>query len=384
MDAFFASIEQACNPRLKGKPLIVGGREDRRRTVVCAASYEAKRMGIDSGMSCKEAFKICPYAEFITADSAKYLYVSNRIYEMLKDYSPQVEQGSVDEFYLDITGEDKRFGSYEALAGQIKARIQRSFCITGSIGISLNRLMSKIAAKLNKPDGLFLLKEEDISEILTRLPVEKIPGIGRQLTKRLNDISIYCFSDLEKKTKEFLFKTFGKIGLWMYGVTHPGDDEQDISWYFQKKQIPKSVGHSYTLPHDIYSKTEVEAWMRLLCEMVGNRLRKINLDSTTIHVYVRKSDMALMGKEKNFCDSTHDSEVIFQRVLFILNKIYPTRSAIRAIGITARHLTQKSIASLFPQQFKREQVLRAQDSINSRFGDWTLYPAQILNCQGSF
>jgi DNA polymerase-4 len=103
MDAFFASVEQAVNPRLKGKPLIVGGRADKRKSVVCAASYEAKRLGIDSGMSTHEAFRICPWLEFVAADSAKYLYVSKQIAHLLHDYSPQVEQASVDEFYMDVT-----------------------------------------------------------------------------------------------------------------------------------------------------------------------------------------------------------------------------------------------------------------------------------------
>ncbi|MCK5426819.1 MAG: DNA polymerase IV, partial [Thermodesulfovibrionia bacterium] len=379
MDAFFASIEQACNPRLKGKPLIVGGREDNQRTVVCASSYEAKRLGINSGMSCHEAFRICPYAEFVPADSAKYLYVSNRIFEILKEYSPQVEQASVDEFYLEVTGEDRRFGSYELLAREIKSRIKQSLGITGSIGISINRLMSKVASKLKKPDGFVHLERKQISKVLAVLPVEKIPGIGKKLAQRLEDIGVYLFSDLEQQSQDFLCKQFGKVGLWMYSVANPNEDAQDISWYCQEPARPKSVGHSYTLPHDIYSRTEVDAWIRLLCEMVGTRLRRLDLDATTVHIYVRKPDMAFIGKEKNFKDSTHDSEVLFRRALFILNSIYPTRSAIRAIGIIARNLTQPSMGNLFLFQQKREQVVRAQDDINNRFGDWTIYPAQILN-----
>ena len=117
MDAFFASVEQAANPALRGKPLIVGGRKNRERTVVCAASYEAKRRGVDSGMSAQEALRRCPDAAFVAADSAKYLYVSREIFRLLQDYSPQVEQGSVDEFYLDITGCDHWFGSMRPWPG---------------------------------------------------------------------------------------------------------------------------------------------------------------------------------------------------------------------------------------------------------------------------
>ena len=380
MDAFFASVEQAVNPRLKGKPLIVGGRADKRRSVVCAASYEAKRLGIDSGMSTHEAFRICPYAEFVAADSAKYLYVSRQIGNLLHNYSPQVEQASVDEFYMDVTGLDKSYGSYLELGMDIKNNIKSSFDITGSIGISVNRLMSKIASSLKKPDGMVIMEPGDIACFLNDLPVEKIPGIGRRLTERLNNYFIFSYSDMRRIPEDFYVEKFGKIGLWMFAVARPDlFAEDDIHWFHQLEVTPKSVGHSYTLPRNIYARHEVEAWLRLLCEMVGFRLRRYKLESSILHIYLRKPDLEFISKEKNFKEFTNDSADLFRRALFILDKLKARNIYIRALGVAARGLGADSGAFLFADQKKRKQLFNAQDDINQRYGDWTLHPASICN-----
>jgi len=379
MDAFFASVEQAANPRLRGKPLIVGGRADRRRTVVCAASYEAKELGIDSGMSSQEAFRICPQAEFIAADSAKYLYVSRKIAELLCSYSPQVEQASVDEFYLDVTGLDKNFGSYLELGMDIKNNIRKRFNITGSIGISVNRLMSKIASKLKKPDGMIIMEAGDIACFLKELPVEKIPGIGRKFTERLNAYSIFSYSDMRKISEEFYLEKFGKLGLWMYSVAHPElFSEEDIHWFTEKDALPKSVGHSYTLPRNIYAYDDIKAWLRLLCEMIGFRLRRLGLESSTLHVYLRKPTLEFISREKNFKSTTNNSRDLFRRALFIVKLVKPQKIYIRALGITAKGITRAVKNFLLENEAKHKDLSDAQDRINERFGEWTLHPASIL------
>jgi len=380
MDAFFASVEQAYNPRLKGKPLIVGGRSDKQRTVVCAASYEAKALGIDSGMSTQQALRICPNAEFVCADSAKYLYVSDQISMMLKKYSPQIEQASVDEFYLDITGLDKMFGSYLDLGMQIKHEIQKRFSITGSVGISINRLMSKIASKLKKPDGMLIMQKEDISSVLKDLPINKIPGIGWSLTARLQDLSIFSFSDMGKFSADFYQKRFGKIGLWMYSVTHPEFlSESSIDWINQKPKLPKSISHSYTLPSNIYARNQVEAWIQLLAEMVSFRLRRHRLQASTVHFLLRRFDMKFIAGEKNFKEYSNDSNQLFKRALFILDKFKEKNIEVRALSLTVKKFIPAANNFLLSEAQKRFKISNAQDEINQRFGDWTLYPASICS-----
>ncbi|MFH1460373.1 MAG: DNA polymerase IV [Candidatus Omnitrophota bacterium] len=378
MDAFFASIEQAINPKLKGRPVIVGGRKNQKRTVVCAASYEAKKLGIDSGMSTQAAFKICPEAEFVAADSTKYLYTSRQIYKLLTNYSPQIEQGSIDEFYLDITGMDKTFGSYLNLGQSIKTAIKKKFDITGSIGISLNRLISKIASKLNKPDGLIMLEKENIKPVLADLKIEKIPGIGPSLTAKLNLLSVFYFKDIEKISLDFLYKKFGKVGIWLYALTHPEEDGQGIHWISDPKELPKSIGHSYTLAQNIYKQEDIQGWFRLLSEMVGTRLRQIGLEASTISIYIRKADMKAISCEKNFKSFVNNSGDLFQRVLFILDKLKLRNISVRALGVSARNLNLSGNNFLFESDKKKYNVDSAQDKINEKYGDWTLYPASIM------
>ncbi|MBU1044367.1 MAG: DNA polymerase IV [Candidatus Omnitrophica bacterium] len=381
MDAFFASVEQAYNPRLKGKPLIVGGRADKQRTVVCAASYEAKALGIDSGMSTQQALRICPNAEFVSADSAKYLYVSDQIAEMLKNYSPQIEQASIDEFYLDITGLDKMFGSYFDLGMRIKQEIKKKFSITGSVGISVNRLMSKIASKLKKPDGMMIMPRADIISVLKDLPIQKIPGIGASLSAKLQDLSIFSFSDMRKFSADFYQQRFGKIGLWMYALAHPEIvvADEEIDWVDQKPKDPKSIGHSYTLNQNIYTRGEIEAWMQLLAEMVGFRLRRHNLEANTVHIYLRKPDMKSISGEKNFKEYNNDSKQIFKRALFLLDKLNTKNVEVRALGISVKNFMPATNNFLLADAQKRYQICNAQDAINKRFGDWTVYPASICS-----
>ncbi len=379
MDAFFASVEQAADPRLRGRPVIVGGRPEKRRTVVCAASYEAKKYGVDSGMSCQEAFRLCPEAEFVTADSAKYVHVSRQIAGLLQEYSPQLEQASVDEFYLDVSGRDKLFGSYISMGMQIKARVKREFGITGSIGISVNRLISKIASKLKKPDGLLYLRQEDIVPVLSGLPVRNIPGVGRSLSRRLNELSLLYFADLRKMPEQFFYERFGKIGLWLYRAVHPeSTEDEEIGWFAAGKEAPKSVGHSYTLPNNIYSLEQIKAWLRLLCEMVAARMRRYKLEANTVQVYLRTSRFEMLGKEKNFRDHTSDTDIIYKRALFILERIRKPSCGIRALGVSVKNLSGQTKCFLFAGQEKRFSMLKAQDNINRRFGEWTLYPASIF------
>ena len=164
----------------------------------------------------------------------------------------------------------------------------------------------------------------------------------------------------------------------MYSVAHPKEDAEQIHWFTARENQPKSIGHSYTLPHNIYERSQIAAWIRLLCEMVGFRMRRSQLESNTLHVYIRKPDLEFISKEKNFRDFTNDSDELYKRALFILNRLKMNNVAVRALGVTARNLVPKVSGFLFDKHKKREYVLNAQDKINERFGDWTLHPASII------
>ncbi|MFA6355837.1 MAG: DNA polymerase IV [Candidatus Omnitrophota bacterium] len=379
MDAFFASIEQASDPRLRGKPVIVGGRASKERTVVCAASYEAKRLGIDSAMSCAEAFRICPQAEFVAADTAKYIFTSRAIFDMLKPYSPHVEQASVDEFYLDMTDTEKFVGPVEAVAREIKGRIRSEFGITASVGISENRLFAKVASKLKKPDGLFVLERKDIAAVLKEMPVGKIAGIGRSLTEKLNGLGVFVFSDMAKFDRDFYYGEFGKTGLWLYAVSRGEDGPSLPSWH-REDGPPKSVGHSYTLPYNAQNPELIRAWLRLLCEMVASRLRALGLEGRCLHVFLRQPDMGFVSRQKRFQVPTSDGAEIFMRAESVINgrmRHGLKGFRMRALGVSASMLTPAGGSCLFESERKRMELIRSMDEINGKYGEWTVYPARV-------
>ena len=241
MDAFFASIEQAINPRLKGKPLIVGSRPDKMHTVVCAASYQAKALGICSGMNSREAFSICPQLQFVTADQSKYIWTSEQIHDMLKIYGFRLNYASIDEFRMDILNHPQP----TTLAEDIRQRIHSRFNITASVGIAGNCLLAKLASKLNKPNGIAIMDDSNLEPILARAPVDKLCGIGKSTNILLRSLGLETCLDLYLKSPQFMQRHLGKAGLNLYAGLHSSESFQEEPL---EDNQPKSIGHSYTFP----------------------------------------------------------------------------------------------------------------------------------------
>jgi DNA polymerase-4 len=376
MDAFFASVEQQANPKLKNRPVIVGSRTDKRRTVVAACSYEAKAFGIESGMSSKEAFRLCPQAVFVPADSTKYIYTAQEISKLLEEFSPQIEMSSIDEFYLDLTGCERIFGSLETIARLIKQKVQKRFGITGSIGIAPNRLMAKLASKAQKPNGLVIWEKQDLPNILKSMPVEKICGIGPKMTLYLRQMSIFTCGQLARTPKKLLVERFGKYGAWLKEVAR-GEDTDLVELSTTPELPPKSVGHSYTLERDILNIEAIKVWIRLLCEMVATRLRNMLLEGSVVHLYLRGPNLEWWSRQKKFSDTTFDGHCIYKRSLIIMKSLLKSRAVIRALGVTVSGLVPARSIYLFENDKKRHQLLLSIDHINQRFGEWSIYPAHL-------
>ena len=373
MDAFFASVEQAVNPGYKGRPLLVGSRGRKFNTVVAACSYEAKAFGIHSGMPTKAALRLCPWADFVPADSAKYVYTSDRIEEMLRDYSDRMERASIDEFYLDLS--PCLIHQAVRIAQEIKARIKERFFITASAGLAPVKIIAKIAAKASKPDGLLLLGEKEVLGFLENLPVEKIPGIGAHLKEQLNNISVFTCGQLRQIDPQVLLDRFNKTGLWMAQVSR-GEDCAEVGYWQEEASCPKSISHSHTMEKEILHRQELEAWIRMLSEMVASRLRKEKLESRVSSLYLRGRE-AVFSREKNFHFPTADPARIYERNLWILKSFQLKIISARALGVCASGLTPAQELYLFPVDRKRSRLLAAMDKINQLQGEWAIYPAAI-------
>ncbi|MFC1709443.1 hypothetical protein ACFL2J_05255 [Candidatus Omnitrophota bacterium] len=379
MDAFFASVEQAINPRLKGRPLIVGSRNKKHHTVVCAASYEAKRLGIDSGMPSREALRICPEAEFVAADSARYMYVSRQIFSMLKAYPCGLEYSSIDEFDLEFGPAQKV--DFRAVAQDIKKNIKNRFQITCSIGIAPSWQLAKLGSKIGKPDGLTLIDQANYLDILENMHISKVCGIGPALTAHLNSLGIQTCGQLIRYPKNILVKRFGKIGAWMADCLKP--ETQQIgptrqSSRTQNQDLPKSIGHSYTLPRQTSNPQIIQGWMRLLSEMIGQRLRKLGLEAQTIYLWLNSNQNMGFSKRKTFQTSICLGIDIFMRSMVILGLKKGQKISIRALGIVVSGLRYRYLKPLLEKEKIEENIALTADKINNRFGDWTIYPAALV------
>lgn len=369
MDAFFASIEQAINPRLKGKPLIVGSRGNKLHTVVCAASYEAKALGIGSGMSTREALQLCPTAEFVPAQQGRYIWTSEQIFEMLKGYGFEVVYASIDEFQMDIG--DAADGLI--LAKAIQKQILETFNITASIGIAKNWLLAKLGSKLNKPKGVVLLTEDNLTEVLANVPVEKLCGVGKASEEVLHNLGIKTCLDIYQKSGDFLQSIFGKNGTNLFISLHSRDrfDTQEF------EVNPKSVGHSYTLPWASQNPGFIKAWIRFLAEMVAQRLRQKGLVSKTVHLWLSMPETAHFGAQKTFQQASNDGYEIYHRCLKIMAGTGRKTPKIRALGVSCSNLCQNNYLPLFREEKRREELIKAMDKINNRYGEGSIYPAVV-------
>ena len=368
MDAFFASIEEAINPRLKGKPLIVGARGNRMHTVVCAANYAAKALGIHSGMSTKRAYSIYSNLEFVVADQAKYIWSSEQIFTLLQGYNLPLNYASIDEFQLDLS--DCSSLNPVSLGKEIKAQIYANFNITASVGIAKNWLLAKLASKLNKPDGLTLIDDSNFEQVLRKTSLDKLCGMGGKNGQILMAQGLKTCWELYLNLPGF-FNTFDSAqtqafqGALLSVEENPG----------KSNESPKSISHSYTLPRNQINPQVIQAWIRMLSEMVATRLRQQNLVSATVHLWLNGPEIGNFGAQKTHQAATNDGYEICRRSLKIMTKSTLKNPRIRAIGVSCSGLSKGIYQPLLSEEVRREGLIQALDHINNRFGEGSIYPA---------
>ena len=374
MNAFFASVEQAANPSLRGKPIVVGG-GIKKGSVVAAASYEAKSYGIKNGMATWDARKLCPNLVVVIGDMTKYVYTSKVITRMLIDYTDLVEVFSIDEAFVDITDTKERFGGEIALAHDIKRRIKKRFGLTCSIGIGPNKLMAKLAGELQKPDGLVILKREDIPEKIKDVAVKELCGVGRKIEVYLAELGIKTIGDLNKYPREKLVKRFGIAygeQLWQMGQ---GNGSTTVLPYYHETEA-KSMGHSYTLPKFTKDIAEVKGYLLRLSEQIGRRLRRDNYRGNVIHASLGFGDYKYWGRQRKIEDYVNDGYKIFKVAEGIIDNF---SEPIRFVGVSVSNLIHNlDQICIFESDEKKKAALRAMDEVNDRFGEFTVERAGIM------
>ena len=368
MDAFFISVEQRDNPALLGKPAAVCGSLS--RSVVTSATYEARPYGIRAGMSTQEAKRRCPQLILVEGNHSKYTETAARIFSILKEYTPLVEVASIDEAYLDITQSLLLFQSPPLIAQSIKDQIREREQLTCSIGVAPNKLLAKLGSRLKKPDGLVVIRKEEMEEILRDLPVSKLNGIGPKLAEALNSMGIFTCGQLGKFPVSVLAKRFGVIGERLHEMGLGLDDSPLMP--FDEEEDAKSISHSVTLEEDTPNPNILRKVLLQLSEKVSKRMRRERFYGRRISITVRYSDFFTFSKQKTFSKWINSGNEIFQHAIEIFESI-PHPKPIRLLGVGVSLLKKEWCQlDLFEERGKKDSLLKAMDRVNERFGDWTL------------
>ena len=367
MDAFFAAIEVLDNSDLKGKPVIVGGLSG--RGVVSTASYEARKFGVHSAMPVFKAKEKCPRGVFLQVRMKRYKTFSRKIMGMLKDFTPLVEPVSIDEAYLDIAGTEHLFGCPEEIATRIKKRIREETGLTCSIGIAPNKLMAKVASDMHKPDGLTIIRATEVDQFLFKLPIEKIPGVGKRTLEDIRHHNIKTVGDVKQFTKEQLVKKFGKFGHRLYHIAKGEGDSEVVPI----REI-KSISSEATLQQDMKDLTYLNSLITTHADIVGRRLRAEGLKGRTITIKIKLEDFSEISRSRTVSPATHITKIISDCAIALLNE-KPLKKKARLIGVAVSNLDvgvegrQMSLFEDLDKADKNRKVDEAMDTIRSKFGE---------------
>jgi DNA polymerase-4 len=331
MDAFFASVEQLDNPELRGKPVAVGGSGE--RSVVAAASYEARKFGVRSAMPSVIAKRLCPNLIFVKHNFTRYTAVSATIHEIFREYTDLIEPLSIDEAFLDVTEDKKSIGSATLIAGKIRSEIKSRTGLTASAGVSVNKFLAKIASDINKPDGLFLIKPEDAEKFIEGLSVEKFYGIGKVTAQKMHKLGIHTGADLKNWDLVSLVRNFGKAGVFFYDIVR-GIDNRPV----EPDQERKSVGTELTYEKDLITHFEIIAELYKLEKELMERLEHSETTGRTITMKVKFSDFRQITRSKTLQNYIRDFETLHKEVSEIRKSLKLEGYRIRLLGLSISNL----------------------------------------------
>ncbi len=330
MDAFYASVEQMDNPALRGKPVAVGGSEN--RGVVSAASYEARKFGVRSAISGVLAKKYCPEIIFVRPRFDRYKEISNKIHQIFHEYTDLVEPLSLDEAYLDVTQNKKGNPSASLLAQEIRMRILNEVGLTASAGISVNKFVAKIASDYNKPNGQKTVNPDEVLAFLEGLPIRKFYGVGKVTTEKMYQLGIFTGTDLKTKSLEFLEKHFGKSGAFYYKVVR-GIHNSEV----KSNRITKSVAAEHTFDVNLSSEIFMLEQLDKIAVSLERRLKKHNISGKTVTLKIKYSDFTQQTRSKTLPYFISDKSLIIETVEELLYQ-ERMKDSVRLLGISLSNL----------------------------------------------
>jgi len=373
MDAFFAAVEVLDHPEYKGKPLIIGGRKDSPRGVVSTASYEARQFGVHSAMPLAKAAFLCPEGIFIPGRMARYQEVSKQIQGIFPEFSPLVEPLSIDEAFLDMSGCEHFYPSLEDMGRSLKLRIKEVTGLTASVGIAPNKFLAKLASDWQKPDGLFVLRPEDVQGFLNDLPVGKLWGVGKKSEEVLHRLNLRYVRDILPHSLAWLQERLGAaLGSQVYYLSRGMDDRP-----VQPETDAQSIGHEITFPEDMESLAFLRRQLAQMSEKVGWRLRNHGFYARTVSIKIRFSDFKTITRSRTLSHAFHDDDTIFREALHLLEQI--KLQPVRLLGVTVSNFSSGAQLSLFSEESQpANQVSELMDTINRKFSPGAITKGRTL------
>ncbi|MGB3181067.1 MAG: DNA polymerase IV [Cyclobacteriaceae bacterium] len=367
LDSFFVSVECLRDSRLKNKPLLIGGTGD--RGVVASCSYEARRFGIHSAMSVKMALQLCPDAVVIKGDMEAYSRYSHLITEIIRDRAPLFEKSSIDEFYLDVSGMDRFFGCYK-WGTELRETIIKESGLTISMGLSGNKMVSKIATGECKPDGQKQVAYGTEKDFLSPMPVKKIPLIGKKTARLLNEMGIIKVATLREMPDEMLHAVFGNMGPVLKKRAH-GIDDTPVEPYSERK----SISTEHTFSTDTIDVQQLRASLVGMVEKIGFKMRQQKKLASCLTVKLRYSNFDTVSRQVRI-PYTGSDDLLIAKALEVFDKLYNRRMLIRLLGVRLSGLVHgQHQINLFEETEENIRLYQAVDNIKYKYGTDAVFRA---------
>ena len=375
MDAFYASVEQRDNPGLRGKPVVVGGHT---RGVVAAASYEARRFGIRSAMPMREALKRCTELVRVAPRMAHYQTVSKEVFRVFREFTPQVEGLSLDEAFLDVTQSLQLFGDDVVIAKNVKKRILEQVGLTASVGVAPNKLVAKIASDLEKPDGLVVITHDNLHAVLDPLPVQVIPGVGKETLARLHKVGIRTVGDLRHGSDRQLEPVFGRFAATARERAGGVDARPVVV-----SRGDKSISAEETFDTDLRKRSDLQRHLLRLTEKTAGRLRAKDWVAGTVQIKIRQDDFRTFTRQSVLRPPSNGTETLYKMAMQLLDDWLAENpdASLRLLGVGGNDLTRDAQQDLFADitSAAKTELDQTVDQIRNRFGNASLGRARTLD-----
>ncbi|CAM4056857.1 DNA polymerase IV [Paenibacillus alkaliterrae] len=380
MNAFYCSVHEAEEPeKYKNRATAVSGSIEQRKGILVTCSYAARKKGIRTGMTVRQALKLCPELILIKPDFDLYRKYSHGFMAIARQYTPLVESVSIDECYMDITG-SKMFGSPLEIAEKLQQRIQTEWSLPCSIGLAPNKLLAKMASDMKKPNGLTILRIRDVKDVLWDRSCDTLFGIGKKTAEKLGKLNIRTIGQLAGTDEAVLIKHFGIVGSWMKLAAH-GIDHAEVNPHRERN---KSIGHTTTLPNDITAREDVYRVLLNLADQTGRRLRRQKLVAATIQITIRKPDMTTIARSNTLEAPTQSTDDFYREACKLYDRHWRNGEPIRLLGVTLQNLTLLDESALqldlfsYEQQPRKEALTKAVDQLRDKFGEGAVLTAGML------